>query len=752
LKECVPIMCDAPPSKSKAFSSLTEPFPYPLSVEYLCDEGYTIDGELMGANKFHMSCGADGSLVGDLETECIPVSCMVIDVMNAAPASADPIPFPAEVSYTCREGFAMEVVPSDAELISPEGTTTEFALTCQASGELSPPPACKNIDDCHGHSCGAHGTCVDEIGDYTCDCLAGFELNVKDSGEKVCGNIDDCKDHQCGEYGVCIDFTGGYTCQCVEGYELKELEGDHKTCSAVPCGTLEPLEHVLEAASVSLSFPETHLFVCEKGFSTDGTLAPESREFTVACGPTGELSPPSACHPVVCGVVPAVTFAKTEVDPLEAQVYEAKIDYACEDGYSLSGTAAGETTFSLDCTADGLFTEHLGCMPKSCGMPPEVAMASTGGEVIYPGVAVYECASGFSLDGTPGNGVLEIACQTDGTFAPLPELKDGGCQPIECPAPPHVGNARYEERPKTVAGESVVYVCGEGHTTTGTESGLTEFSIMCMDSGEYSPLVTSECAMITFLVQGQVKDATNNAPVAGVKLAAVQMIGGTEKTTEVDADGSGIFAVHLGPGAAEIKTIKEGYIDAHKPLFLTGNIGVGSGADISVSPVLPSDGWRMVLKWDEKPFDLDSHMYFGPHGTMCHMYWAKTRVMCKTGAAAILDVDDTNGYGPETTTLQHVGRCEAPPGNNIDCKMNFIIHNYSRNPNLASSGAVVTLYNGDREVGKYKAGVDGQIDGDMWHVFTLDSSRGEVEPASLLNFNHKHREHHSLLANARKNQ
>merc|ERR1719387_880465 len=422
-------------------------------------------------------------------------------------------------------------------------------------------------------------------------------------------------------------------------------------------------------------------------------------------------------------------------------------------GYSLSGTASGESTFSLDCTADGLFTEHLGCMAKSCGIPPEVGMASTGGEVIYPGVAVYECASGFSLDGTAGNNAFSIACQTDGTFAPLPELKDGGCQPVECPAPPHVGNARYEERPKTVAGESIVYVCDEGHTTTGTDSGLAEFSIMCTDMGEYTPLTTSECAMITYLIQGQVKDATNNAPVEGVKLMAMQMIGGTEQVQEVDADGSGIFAVHLGPGAAELKTVREGYIDAHKPLFLVGNIGVGSGADISVSPVLPEDGWRMVLKWDEKPFDLDSHVYFGPGGTRCHMYWAKTRVMCMTGANAILDVDDTNGYGPETTTLEHVGRCETTPDNDADCKMNFIIHNYSRNPNLASSGAVVTLYNDNSEVGKYKAGVDGIIEGDMWHVFTLNSARGgSVEPAALLHFGHEHRKHHKALAEATKKQ
>ena len=96
----------------KSFRSVTEPLPYPLAVEYLCDEGYTIDGELMGSNKFYMSCGADGSLVGDVETECQPVSCGVIEVIDATPSTPDPIAFPTEVTYTCKEGFAMEVTSS----------------------------------------------------------------------------------------------------------------------------------------------------------------------------------------------------------------------------------------------------------------------------------------------------------------------------------------------------------------------------------------------------------------------------------------------------------------------------------------------------------------------------------------------------------------------------------------------------------------------------------------------------------------
>merc|ERR1740138_501657 len=146
-----------------------------------------------------------------------------------------------EAKYKCADGYAMESLLTDATHVSPEGAVSEFSLSCLASGFLTAPPACKNIDDCHGHSCGAHGTCVDLINDYTCDCQPGFEINTNEkTGEKTCGNVDDCKDAKCGEYGVCVDFTGGYTCQCVEGYVLTDLDEKHKTCEAARCPQMPP--------------------------------------------------------------------------------------------------------------------------------------------------------------------------------------------------------------------------------------------------------------------------------------------------------------------------------------------------------------------------------------------------------------------------------------------------------------------------------------------------------------------------------
>merc|ERR1719456_1792301 len=150
----------------------------------------------------------------------------------------------------------------------------------------------------------------------------------------------------------------------------------------------------------------------------DGTTVPEAREFTISCLPSGDNSAPSACHPVICGVPPAVTFGYHEADPLAALAFGAELSYKCQDGYSLDGNKAGETELSIKCTADGLFEETLGCFPKMCGAPPSVGHASF----------------------------------------------DAG---------------------ERVSGESVLYVCDDGYTSSGTMAGLTEFSIACEANGMY---------------------------------------------------------------------------------------------------------------------------------------------------------------------------------------------------------------------------------------------------------------------------
>lgn len=720
LQECVAMNCGAPPQREKAHATVEEAMVYPLPVEYICEEGYTLDGALSGAVKYALSCGPNGEFVGDVEATCQPISCEPIEVMEATASAEGPALFPSEVTYECAHGFAVDAMASDGPHVSPEGAITSFALSCLPNGQFSPPPACKNINDCEGRTCGAHGTCVDEIGDYTCDCMEGFELNVKDNGDKICGNVDDCKDHKCGAYGVCMDFTGGYTCQCTTGYGLMALDGDHSTCEAMSCGELPTIEHATHDRSdiQLLKFPDSVLYVCEHGYSTTGTPTPTDREFLIACPATGEMSPPSACHPVVCGVPPQVPYATTAVSMLEPVHYGTELSYACEEGHSLDGTPGGSVDFTLGCSADAIIAEPPVCMPKNCGDPPAVEHASMSTGVMYPAKALYECAPGYSMDGTAAALSFELACESSGSFAALDAAHK--CQKVTCGAPPVVENAEYDSA-ELFAGDAVIFVCHEGFSSSGTASGLAEFSTVCGDDGLYTAMPAVNCAMITVSVSGQIKDATNNVPIAQTTLTAIQHFGGQEKRTVIDTDANGIYNLALGLGEVTLESAKTGYITATKNVFLSSNIGVGREGDMSVSPTLPVDGWRVVLTWDAKPYDLDSHFYFGAGGTSCHMYWAKTYVSCSNGIGATLDVDDVNGFGPETSTLSHVSS-----GCTDGCMIKFVVNNYSRNPTLADSGAIVSLYNADSLIGEYKVGSSGKIVGNNWEVLEINGQTGEV--------------------------
>merc|ERR1719191_446388 len=142
-----------------------------------------------------------------------------------------------------------------------------------------------------------------------------------------------------------------------------------------------------------------------------------------------------SCQPVNCGAVPIVAFCSPDKD---TAVYGDSIKYTCEEGYTVDGTADGQTHFSITCEADAKLTTPGECQRIACGVPEAQPNA-----IIYPVAMYYKdeisitCESGYSFTGKgDGDTSYKRECQKDGE---LTELKE--CKPIEC------GDIRDELKP-----------------------------------------------------------------------------------------------------------------------------------------------------------------------------------------------------------------------------------------------------------------------------------------------------------------
>lgn len=132
------------------------------------------------------------------------------------------------------------------------------------------------------------------------------------------------------------------------------------------------------------------------------------------------------------------------------------------------------------------------------------------------------------------------------------------------------------------------------------------------------------------------------------------------------------------------------------------------GLTYALSPNMKNiDGMRAVLTWGRTPLDLDSHLTYANN----HIFFSE-----KIGDQALLDVDDTNSFGPETITI-----VKKQQGK----KYLYAVHNYSEENNdsstsLGASGATVRVYIGQTLVRTYKATPEKV--GNIWVVFGIDDN------------------------------
>ena len=229
------------------------------------------------------------------------------------------------------------------------------------------------------------------------------------------------------------------------------------------------------------------------------------------------------------------------------------------------------------------------------------------------------------------------------------------------------------------------------------------------------PVFLSIPSDISGTVSGMIRDAMTGDSLPDVTLSFYDGIGASETgrpAAKITNQGNGQYSVLLPAGEYTMFVSKDGYKTASTTVHSRGEATLDR-QNCTITPLVPEGQIRIVLEWGMAPRDLDSHLF--NKSQQIHVFFSAKNAQKGGREVVNLDVDDTDGEGPETTTI-----LQQLPG-----KYAFMIHDYTNRENynsnaMAASGAKVTVYVGNDNPIVYT--VPNQK-GIVWEVFTLENGR-----------------------------
>ena len=210
-------------------------------------------------------------------------------------------------------------------------------------------------------------------------------------------------------------------------------------------------------------------------------------------------------------------------------------------------------------------------------------------------------------------------------------------------------------------------------------------------------LCYGNCSTIGNL-HGKVVDATTNQPIPQAKICI------TNTSTCATTDNLGYYSLSgFRIGVYSFTITATNYITLQETI----NVFSDTPKDFALSPVLQNNEYRIVLTWGDSPRDLDSHLWL-PNSQPYHIYYGDKGNETQFPYAK-LDIDDTDGLGPETITIKRLY-----PGT-----YRYAVYNYSLSPSIRVSNAKVEVYSSQGLIKRYTLPSSG--DGTWWYVFKIEN-------------------------------
>jgi uncharacterized protein YfaP (DUF2135 family) len=223
-------------------------------------------------------------------------------------------------------------------------------------------------------------------------------------------------------------------------------------------------------------------------------------------------------------------------------------------------------------------------------------------------------------------------------------------------------------------------------------------------------------------VTGTISSAATGLPIAG---ATVTVSGDYVGTT----NSSGIYIIFaVPPGTREIIVRASGFSSR------SDSVGIASTGTTNFSTALvlasASGNITIVLTWGATPSDLDSHLT-GPipgGSSRFHAYFDNEAPV----PYAALEIDDTNGFGPETIRVSPVSGLFVPG------EYRYFVNNYSGTPGFNATPATVAVFQGGVQIGQFQASAaSGAPTAAYWWVFNFTltaTATGAIAITSIQTF------------------